>query len=95
MSKQYKILPKNTPSKQTFVSCFQFLLLKRLLSGIKCSLELRAGAGKAVNWTGQPVRLKKYVIALHYSSWGKTLQVNQKGLEKHSGKYTPEHTPEH
>lgn len=47
--KQCEILPENTPSKQTFVSGFQFLLLTRLLSGPKCSLELRVGTGKAAN----------------------------------------------
>lgn len=89
--KGYEILPKNTPPEQTLASCFQLLLVTRLSSGIKSSLELGAGAGKAANGTGQYVRLKKYVTASHYSSWEKTLHVNKQGLEKRAGNYTTEH----
>lgn len=72
----YEILPKTTLAEQPLVSCFQLLLVTRLSSGIKSSLELGAGAGKAADGTGQYVRSKKYVTASHCSSWEKTLQVN-------------------
>jgi len=88
MTKQYKLLLENTPSKQTSVSSLQFLLLVRFLSGIKHSPELRVGTEEAAGWH---VRLKKYIIASHYTSWGKTLWVSQQGLDKHSGKYTRKH----
>lgn len=68
MIKEYKTLPESTPYKKAFVNCFLFLFVTRLLSAIKHSPELRISAGKAANWTGQHVRLRKYVIALHYSS---------------------------